>query len=69
MSRANEPSFPQTDRQFHFASGLTKRELFAAMAMAGLLANESREASFSGFAKDAIHFADALIAEFEKAAP
>lgn len=46
--------------------GLTKRELFAAMAMQGLLANSERDAEAEGFARDAVRSADALLAELAK---
>ena len=49
-----------------FSDGLTKRELFAAMAMQGLLANNSRDSDFKGFANDSIKFADELLKELEK---
>jgi len=42
--------------------GLTKRELFAAMAMQGLCANPSCEGKFDGYAVDALRLADALLA-------
>ena len=49
--------------------GLTKRELFAAMAMQGILATETAEDDFS--AKDvsrrAVAFADALLTALEQA--
>lgn len=46
-------------------AGLTKRELFAAMAMQGILAAD-RDASFTSTAFDAARYADALIAELAK---
>lgn len=46
-------------------SGLTKRELFAAMAMQGLLASDL-EAKFEVFAEVSVLQADALLAELEK---
>ena len=42
--------------------GITKRELFAAMAMQGLCANPSRVGKFDGYAVDALRLADALLA-------
>lgn len=45
---------------------LTKREYFAAMAMQGLLASTEASGTFDYFAKQAIQFADALLAELEK---
>lgn len=45
--------------------GLTKRELFAAMAMQGLLASEVT-ATHEEFAASAVEQADALLAALEK---
>jgi hypothetical protein len=48
---------------------LTKRELFAAMAMQGILASEGETAyAVDGAAKRAVNQADALIAELSIAA-
>jgi hypothetical protein len=41
--------------------GLTKRELFAAMAMQGMFANNTQEGYWNEFAKRAVDAADALI--------
>lgn len=46
-----------------FHATLTKRELFAAMAMMGCLANPVLDGSVKTVAKDAINAADALIAQ------
>lgn len=52
--------------------GLTRRELFAAMAMQGSIAAESQDYGFSGdsrhqqTAEDCVKFADALIAALDK---
>ena len=46
--------------------GLTKRELFAAMAMQGILARD--EGTKRGLLVDAVRFADALLAELAKEA-
>lgn len=52
-------------------SGLTKREHFAALAMQGILSCSKYEApragKLKGMAVDAVHAADALLAELEKA--
>lgn len=45
--------------------GLSKRELFAAMAMQGLLAN-SMDVTPEIFAQSSVRLADALLAELEK---
>lgn len=50
----------------HIEHGLTKRELFAAMAMQGLLAYDRPNFDVHQSAKDAVIFADALIAELCK---
>lgn len=51
--------------EFH---GLTKRELFAAMAMQGIINNPHRIAglTYEDTVTDAVNYADALIAELEK---
>lgn len=46
--------------------GLTKREYFAAMAMQGLLAQNSYYNSFDLLASNAVKQADALLKELEK---
>lgn len=72
MNKANVPAFPvplNPGEAFKFngeVDGLTKRELFAAMAMQGLLANAERDAEAEGFARDAVRSADALLAELAK---
>lgn len=69
MSDGNEPEFagpaewhPLHGMQIGSSAGLTKRELFAAMAMQGLCANPSRVGKFDGYAVDALRLADALLA-------
>ena len=61
----NEPAFPvdgvRVDGQFAWMNGLTNRELFAAMAMQGMLANESNDWDGDFYAKGAVLLADALI--------
>lgn len=71
--------FPQHDEVFshpnggktvvhnnHPIGGLTKRELFAAMAMQGLLANAGTEAFALSLGKFSADYADALIAELAR---
>jgi len=53
----NENAYPNEQGAF----GLTKRELFAAMAMQGLLSNPELSAEFEAYASDSVKFADALI--------
>jgi hypothetical protein len=79
-TRGEEPAFPQLDiesceRDGHgdlidpfvtSAGGLSKRELFAGMAMQGLLASGPHDCEAAGIAHDAVLFADALLAELEK---
>ena len=60
----------QTNNSTGWTTGLTKRELFAAMAMQGILANRvyepPRRTKLAGMAKDAVSAADALLAELAK---
>ncbi len=75
----NEPAFPSEDRSgtvFHI--GLTKREIFAAMAMQGFCSSfdylrhldaralECKTSLEKATAKAAISYADALIAALEE---
>lgn len=69
----SQPAFPvvilseQTGNPVAQELGLTKRELFAAMAMQGLLANQhSFGSKRSEVANNAVTAADALIAELYK---
>jgi len=65
MSNANESAFPISMGPVSdgdYIPGLTKRELFSAMAMQGLCANPSRVGKFDGYAVDALYLADALLA-------
>lgn len=74
----NEPAFPVSERRAAF-EGLSKRELFAAMAMQGILSEawnyeelnlgEGEKAGLdmpSAVAEASTAFADALLAELEK---
>lgn len=59
-----DAAFPYPEGEFHGAQGgLTKRELFAAMAMQGLCANHDIGVEFGGsyFAVTAVKQADALL--------
>ncbi len=62
---ANDSSFPVIAENYIIDGGLTKREYFAAMAMQGLLANDS--ALITNKARDAVQAADALIEILNKA--
>lgn len=44
----------------------TKRELFAAMAMQGMCGDPDRGGPIEAYARDAVKFADALLAELAK---
>ena len=54
----------QTISYYYIANSLTKREYFAAMAMQGLLANDS--GLITSKARDAVKAADVLIEELNK---
>lgn len=61
------------DYSLHCEGGLTKRELFAAMAMQGALAAHTDMNGMRGyegwreeFSRESIRFADALLAELAK---
>jgi len=79
VSNANEPAYPtkrvervrigETEGGYAIEAvhhGLTKREYFAALAMQGLLADPEIVGKPEQYAKDAVTFADALLAELEK---
>jgi hypothetical protein len=55
---------PDEGAHLNIAWGLTKRELFAAMAMQGMLAHP--ECPTWNVSEDAVKAADALLAELEK---
>jgi len=59
----DEPAHPVVTAHVVYANGLTKRELFAAMAMQVLLANADRDAAVAGYA---VALADALLAALAK---
>ena len=69
-TKANEPAFSKAASYSDFYGldesqiGLTKREYFAAMALQGLLANDS--ALITSKVRDAVKAADALIEELNK---
>ena len=50
-------------------TGLTKRELFAAMAMQGLIQDARIESSPAGLAAEATWYADALLAALDASRP
>jgi hypothetical protein len=84
MENKNQPAYPRIyefssklNNDFENDPGLTKREKIAAMAMQGLLANPDYNCpsdpkklpTTTSFAKAALHYADALLAELEKPQP
>lgn len=64
MTEADEPAYPPFDAGYRHYTGLTKRELFAAMAMQGLLANPETNPDY--IPSQAAFFAEELIAELSK---
>lgn len=62
---AENPAYP-VETGTHRFTGLTKRELIAAMALSGYLANPDRCASHDDDALDAVASADALLAALEE---
>ena len=82
MSKGNEPAFPQSimwlndveELQDKTEYGLSKRELFAAMAMQGRISLRGSPSLkptpqsdyLENMAKDSVDAADALIKELEK---
>ena len=71
MSIANEPAYPVGSGDMRDPCGLTKRELFAAMAMQGLLSHpKCRDVGYGDgtdgiVAIESVMMADALIAALE----
>lgn len=59
MPRENEPDSPDF-------SGAIRRERIATAALQGILADVKRNGNCEAYAKDAVQFADALIAELDK---
>lgn len=81
MRNSNQPAIPcdeydlqaghwegryEVQKQFR---GLTKRELFAAMAMQGLLACPEEGLDADYMARNAVTCADAMLAELERTEP
>lgn len=63
----NDSTFPIfNDMGWAYQYGLTKREYFAAIAMQGLLACPTLDATSRNFSIAAVKAADALILELEK---
>lgn len=59
------PAYPDPHKQTFSGIGLTKRELFAAMAMQGINSDgiPGRHHNHEQTARDAVAYADALLAE------
>jgi len=73
VTKPTDPAFPvyegvAIDAQSYAKSqvGLTKLELFAAMAMQGICGDPSRSGTLEDYADDAVNAAKALIAALEK---
>lgn len=60
---SNQMAFPLSNLDGVWAEGLTKRELFAAMAMQGLCTGSIPSPYL---AADAVAYADAVLAELQK---
>lgn len=67
MSNHNPPAFPVApDGGSRVVYGMSLRDYFAAKALEGMLANPDRVGNsikFEGWAKQAYHFADAMLTE------
>ncbi len=66
MSDGSAPAFPWGDTIAGICGGLSKRELIAAMAMQGLLADPAMNAPPNLVAASARTYADALLLELAK---
>lgn len=75
MSIGSESAFPRSETLTQIDTidypGLTKRELFAAMALQGMISNHLvvphfKSSDYETYAKGAISHADALLAELER---
>lgn len=73
MIDPNASAFPSYKRDGHFvdafpSGGLTKRELFAAMAMQGICADgiPGQHHQYHATAQESVKYADALIAALNK---
>jgi hypothetical protein len=76
MKNADLPAMPFTEEPYPIdaintnygavATGLTKREYFAGLAMQSLAAESGRYGSSGDMAYDAVKLADALLAELER---
>lgn len=62
----NEPAYPVADASCCQYGGLSKRELFAAMAMQGMRADHSATGVPEEIARESVRLADALLKELAK---
>ena len=62
----NDAAYPSDPDQFSPEFGLTKRELFAAMALQGMLADSNATGELKQVARLAVLHADALIDELSE---
>jgi hypothetical protein len=70
MKNSEKPTYPIVGIAFDDNhKGLTKREYFAAMAMQGLLARHNYLSDEDVVSRNAVDYADALLAELEKPQP
>lgn len=69
FSLADQAVYPWNDQGQPVEPGITKRELFAAMAMQGMMSARVRECEdtrYETYARSAVKQADALVTELEK---
>ena len=65
VSQPDQDGYPMWEKTKH-RNGLTKRELAAMFAMAGLLANPNKDYAPDGCAIDSLCYADALLAALKE---
>ena len=67
-NNSDMPAMPVMDEAQEHGQhyGLTKREHFAGLAMQGILSDSARAGNVSDYARDAVLYADALLAELER---
>ena len=63
---STEPAYPTNFEGYPESFGLTKRELFAAMAMQGILSANDFQGNDGQLVKTAVTFADKLLEELAK---
>ena len=60
------PAFPCYDARGFVSEGMSLRDYFAGQALAGMLADSTRQGSLENYTEDAYDIADAMLAEREK---